>query len=138
LAPADNLKYGGYIIKDCQGTPDIILIATGSEVSISLNAADQLAARDVKARVVSLPSTDLFDKQSRGYRDSVLPPAVTTRLGVEAAASLGWDRYVGPEGATICIDRFGESAPGTVMMEKFGFHADNIVKVALQQIGKRS
>lgn len=137
LAAADNLRFGGYIVKDCQGTPDIILIATGSEVSITLEAAEQLSAKGVKARVVSMPSTDLFDKQSRQYRDSVLPPAVTSRLAVEAASSFGWDRYVGPEGRTICLDRFGESAPGPVMMEKFGFSADNIVKIALEQIGER-
>ncbi len=134
LAKADNLKYGGYVLQDCKGIPDIILIATGSEVYITLDAAEKLGKQGVKARIVSMPSTDIFDKQTKKYKDSVLPPKVTKRLGVEAASSFGWDRYVGPEGATICIDRFGESAPGPVMMKKFGFTPDNIVKASQQTV----
>jgi len=136
LALADNLKYGAYVIKDCEGTPDILLIATGSEVQISLEAADTLAGTGVKVRVVSMPSHKLFDAQKQAYKDSVLPPKVTKRLAVEAASPLGWDKYVGPQGATICIDKFGASAPGAVMMEKYGFSAGNIVKQALKLLGK--
>ncbi|HEX5744242.1 MAG TPA: transketolase [Candidatus Saccharimonadales bacterium] len=138
LAKADNLKYGGYVIKDCKGTPDIILIATGSEVCITLDAAEELSKQGVKARVVSMPSTDIFDSQPQKYKDSVLPPTVTKRLAVEAASPLGWDRYIGPEGATITIDKFGDSAPGPVMMEKFGFTPANIVKQANKLLGKKS
>ena len=136
LAPADNLKYGAYVIEDCDGTPDILLIATGSEVQISLEAADTLAETGVKARVISMPSQKLFDAQKQAYKDSVLTPKVAKRLGIEAASPLGWDKYIGPEGATICIDRFGASAPGAVMMEKYGFSAENIAKQALKLLGK--
>jgi transketolase len=135
LAPASGLAKGAYVVKDCDGKPDIILIATGSEVSISLEAADKLAA---KVRVVSMPSTNLFEQQSQSYKDSVLPPKVTKRLAVEAASPFGWDRYVGPAGATVTLDRFGASAPGAVMMEKYGFTADNIVKQAVKLLEKES
>jgi transketolase len=135
LAPASGLAKGAYVVKDCDGKPDIILIATGSEVSISLEAADKLAA---KVRVVSMPSTNLFEQQSQSYKDSVLPPKVTKRLAVEAASPFGWDRYVGPAGATVTLDRFGASAPGAVMMEKYGFTADNIVKQAVKLLEKGS
>ncbi len=136
LAPADNLKYGAYVIRDCDGTPDILLIATGSEVHISLEAADALAGKGVKARVISMPSQKLFDAQKQAYKDAVLPPKVTKRLAVEAASALGWDKYVGPEGGIICIDSFGASAPGAVMMEKYGFSAANITQKALKLLGK--
>jgi transketolase len=138
LAEADNLKYGGYVLQDCKGTADIILIATGSEVHITLEAADELTKQGVKVRVVSMPSTDLFDAQPQKYRDTVLPPKITKRLAVEAASPLGWDKYVGPEGGTITIDKFGESAPGPVMMEKFGFTPANIVNQTLKLLGKKS
>lgn len=138
MASADNLKFGGYVLKDYDGSPDIILIATGSEVLIALEAAEQLAAKNIKARVVSMPSTDLFDKQSQAYRDSVLLPKVTKRLAIEAASAFGWDRYTGPDGDTICIDEFGASAPGPVMMEKYGFSADNIVKRAIKLSGDKT
>ena len=132
LAPARNLRKGAYVIKDCPGTPDIILIATGSEVTITLDAASKLEKNGIKACVVSMPSTDIFDRQSQSYKDSVLPPKITKRLGIEAASSFGWDRYVGPDGAILSIDQFGASAPGDVMMEKYGFSANNIVKQALK------
>jgi transketolase len=134
LAAASNLRYGGYTVKDCAGTPDILLIATGSEVSIALEAADQLAEKDVQARVISMPSTDLFDCQSQNYKDSVLPPRVTKRLVIEAASPFGWDKYTGPGGETICMDEFGDSAPGAVMMAQYGFSADNIVKRAVKLV----
>jgi transketolase len=132
LAPANNLSRGAYVIKDCSETPDILLIATGSEVLITLEAAELLAAKNVQARVISMPSTDLFDRQTQAYKDSVLPPKLTKRLAIEAASAFGWDRYIGAHGATICIDEFGDSAPGAVMMEKYGFTPDNIVKRAVK------
>lgn len=135
LAAADNLAKGGYVVQEYEGTPDLLLIATGSEVSICLEAADTLSDKGVKARVVSLPSMELFEHQSQAYRDAVLPPKVTKRLAVEAASSYGWDRYIGPHGATICLDRFGASAPGAVMMEKYGFNASNVVKQAMKLMG---
>ncbi|HXE09998.1 MAG TPA: transketolase [Verrucomicrobiae bacterium] len=130
LASADKLRFGGYVLKDVQGTPDIVLIATGSEVSITLEAATVLAKDGIKARVVAMPSTDLFDGQSQKYRDSVLPPKVSARLAIEAASPLGWAKYVGERGGTLCLTTFGASAPGPVMMEKYGFTSANVVKRA--------
>ena len=132
LAAADNLGLGAYILKDCPGPPDILLIATGSEVAITLAAADQLDKQDVSSRVISMPSTELFEKQTAGYKAKILPPAVPSRLAVEAASTFGWAKYVGEAGDTISIDEFGASAPGAVMMEKFGFTPQNIVKRALK------
>jgi transketolase len=127
-----DVACGAYVVKDCDGTPDLILIATGSEVSITLEAADKL---DAKVRVVSMPSTNLFEQQSQSYKDSVLPPKVTKRLAIEAASPFGWDRYAG---ATLCLDRFGASAPGMVMMEKYGFTPDNIVKHVVKLLEDKS
>lgn len=138
LAPAKDANRGAYVIKDAGGTADIILIATGSEVSIALEAAETLAGKKIQARVVSMPSTKLFEQQDKTYKDSVLPPKITKRLGIEAASAWGWDRYVGPDGTTICLDEFGASAPGTVMMKKYGFTADNIIKQAVKLLGSRS
>lgn len=130
LASANNLKYGAYVIKDCAGKPDIILTATGSEVPLALEAAETLAKDKVNVRVVAMPSTELFEKQSQKYRDSVLPPAIKKRLVVEAASPFGWQKYAGPDGVIMGIDKFGASAPGGVMMEKYGFTAANVVKQA--------
>ncbi|PLZ32167.1 transketolase, partial [Fischerella thermalis WC542] len=121
---------GAYILSDSEGTPDIILIGTGSEVFLCVDAAAKLRAEGKKVRVVSMPSWELFDAQSESYRESVLPKAVKKRLAVEAASSFGWCRYLGDEGAMISVDRFGVSAPGGVIMEKFGYTVDNVVKKA--------
>ena len=121
---------GGYVLKDCSGTPDILLIATGSEVQLAMQAADKLEADGVKARVVSLPSADVFDAQDDAYRESVLPSAVTARVAVEAGVTNGWWHYVGPQGRVIGIDRFGESAPAGELFEHFGFTTENVVAVA--------
>lgn len=136
IAAADRLRFGGYILKDVRGKPDIILIATGSEVHITLEAADRLAKAGTKARVVAMPSTDLFDQQTKKYRDSVLPPAVSKRLAIEAASPFGWSKYVGDEGDTLCLDTFGASAPGPIMMEKYGFTAANVVRRAKALLAK--
>ncbi len=121
---------GAYVLKDCDGTPDVVLIATGSEVAISVAAAEQLAAEGIKARVVSMPCTDVFDAQDSAYKDAVLPPKVSARVAVEAGVTETWWRYVGPAGRVIGLDRFGESAPANQLFEHFGFSADNIVAVA--------
>ncbi|MDF5724175.1 MAG: transketolase [Rhizonema sp. PD37] len=126
----EGVTKGGYILADSEGTPDIILISTGSEVYMCVEAADKLSAEGKKVRVVSLPSWELFDKQSAEYRESVLPKSVTKRLVVEAASSFGWHRYIGTEGAMISVDTFGVSAPGPVALEKFGYTVDNIIAKA--------
>jgi len=123
-----DIARGGYVLKDCDGAPDILLIATGSEVALAVAAAGDLAAADVKARVVSMPSTDAFDRQDAGYRESVLPTGVK-RVAIEAGVTGGWWRYVGDGGRVIGLDRFGESAPANELFEHFGFTASNVVAV---------
>ena len=119
---------GGYVLSDVEGTPDVILIATGSEVGITTGARDLLAARGVKARVVSMPCTELFDRQDKAWRDSVLTPGIR-RVAVEAGSTMGWYKYVGLDGAVVGIDRFGESAPGPAVMKFFGFTAEHVAEV---------
>ena len=121
-----NIRKGGYILKDCDGTPDVIIIATGSEVALATGAAEQLGSK--KVRVVSMPSTNVFDAQDEDYRETVLPGNVTARVAVEAAVTGGWYKYVGLNGAVVGIDRFGESAPAGQLFELFGFTVDNVVK----------
>ncbi|MDB9435761.1 transketolase [Dolichospermum lemmermannii CS-548] len=126
---------GAYTIVDSQGTPDIILIGTGSEVSLCVSAAEKLTAVGKKVRVVSMPSSTLFDTQDAAYKESVLPKAVTKRLSVEAASSFGWHKYIGSEGDTVSIDTFGASAPGGICLEKFGFTVDNVLAKAKALLG---
>lgn len=121
---------GGYVLKDCDGAPNIVLIATGSEVELAVSAADALAADGIKARVVSMPCTDVFDAQDAGYRESVLPAAVTARVAIEAGVTEGWWRYVGTQGQVVGLDRFGASAPADELFEHFGFTTENVVAVA--------
>ena len=125
-----NVARGGYILKDCDGTPEVILIATGSEVGITVEAADKLAAAGTKVRVVSMPSTDAFDKQDAAYRESVLPKAVSARVAVEAGIADYWFKYVGLNGAIIGMHSFGESAPADLLFKEFGFTVDNVVAQA--------
>jgi len=129
-AQVANIAKGGYILRDSEGTPDVILIATGSEVGITVKAAEQLSAEGVKVRVVSMPSTSLFDEQDAAYRQSVLPLEVTARVAVEAAHADYWYKYVGFDGRTVAMTTFGESAPGDVLMDYFGFTVENIVNTA--------
>lgn len=131
----EGVAKGGYAVIDCEGTPDIILIGTGSEVSLCVTAAEKLTAEGKKVRVVSMPSTDLFDAQDAPYRESILPKAVIKRLVVEAGTSFGWHKYIGTEGDAVSIDRFGASAPGPVCLEKFGFSADNVYAKAKALLG---
>jgi transketolase len=121
-----NIERGGYVLKDCEGTPEAIIIATGSEVDLAMQAADQLGGK--KIRVVSMPSTNVFDAQDEAYRESVLPSAVTARVAVEAGVTDGWVKYVGLSGKVIGINSFGESAPAGDLFKHFGFTAENVVK----------
>jgi transketolase len=127
---------GGYIVQDSSGTPDVILIATGSEVGLAMDASAKLLEQNVSARVVALPCWDIFETQPLAYRESVLPSHIRARVGIEAAASFGWERYVGLDGKTVTLDRFGASAPDSEVFEKLGFNVDNVVKTALEVIKK--
>ncbi|UPH89266.1 transketolase [Synechococcus sp. NB0720_010] len=127
---ADHVAKGGYILEDSNGTPDLILIGTGTELDLCVQAAAQLRAEGKNVRVVSMPCVDLFEEQDAAYRESVLPAACRKRLVVEASSSFGWHKYTGFEGDTVSIDRFGASAPGPLLMEKFGFTVDNVVAQA--------
>ena len=132
LAPAAGTARGAYVLIDAvQGAPaELILIATGSEVSLALAAHQQLSGEGVRSRVVSMPSWELFEAQPIEYRDTVLPPAMWARVSVEAASSFGWERYVGPTGAIIGVDSFGASAPGPVVMAHYGFTVEHVVATA--------
>lgn len=131
-ASAEGVRKGGYILKEAQGgKAAVILIATGSELSLAAEAADQLEADGVPTQVVSLPSWELFDAQPQAWRDKVLPPSIKKRLAIEAGASQGWHRYVGDGGDMLTIDRFGASAPGSLVLEKYGFTVENVVAMAL-------
>jgi transketolase len=131
----DAVAKGAYVLSDSEGTPDLILIGTGSEVKLCVEAAEQLRANGTKVRVVSMPSWELFDAQDAAYQESVLPKAVTKRLAVEAGISMGWCRYVGAEGDVISVDRFGASAPGGTVMKEFGYTTENVVSRAKALLG---
>ncbi|MBU1154887.1 MAG: transketolase, partial [Proteobacteria bacterium] len=133
---AKGVAKGAYVLTDCDGTPELILMATGSEVTLALAAAEKLASKGVLVRVVSMPCWEIFEAQDKEYQDKVLPPKVTARLAIEAGVSLGWERWVGSQGAVIGVDRFGESAPGPMVMDKLGFNLDNVVDTALELIQK--
>jgi transketolase len=131
----ENTAKGAYILSDSDGMPDLILIGTGGELHLCVDAAEQLRSEGKKVRVVSMPCWELFDAQDEAYRESVLPKAVTKRLAVEAGSSFGWCRYLGSEGRSISIDRFGASAPGEVCLEKFGYTVENVVAQAKSLLG---
>ena len=132
FAAADGLRRGAYVLADPpDGRPDLVLIGTGSEVSLAVAAREKLSERKIQARVVSMPSWELFDLQPKEYRDSVLPASIKRRVAVEAALPQGWHRYVGDGGDVIGIERFGASAPGNVVMEKLGFTVNHVVERAL-------
>jgi len=136
-APASGLVQGAYILADSQtGQPEVILIGTGSEVSLCVAAYEQLTSQGIKTRVVSMPSWELFEQQDQPYRDQVLPPAVTARVAVELASTFGWEHYVGPTGTIIGMTTFGASAPLKVLQKEFGFTKERIVEAALQQLGQ--
>jgi transketolase len=127
-----NVRRGGYVLKDCAGTPEVILIATGSEVALAVEAAAALEQSGRRVRVVSMPSTNVFEAQDAAYRDAVLPPNVALRVAIEAAAPETWWRYVGPKGGVVGMTSFGASAPAKDLFKHFGFTVDNVVKTVQQ------
>jgi transketolase len=136
-AAASGLARGAYILADVPGgNPEVILIGTGSEVALCLEAYEQLSKEGIKPRVVSMPSWELFDDQDKEYRDSVLPPQVKARVSVEEASDFGWCKYTGTDGHNICIETFGASAPIKQLLKKFGFRAEHIVAAAKDQIAR--
>jgi transketolase len=138
FAAAEGLRRGAYVLADApNGKPEIILIATGSEVGLIAAAREKLQKRKIPVRLVSMPSWELFDAQPSSYRESVLPPSTRARLAVEAGATQGWSKYVGDQGGVIGVDRFGASAPGEVVMREFGFTVDNVYKHAMKLIDQK-
>lgn len=128
LAPPSGLQRGAYVISEAgNGRPEAVLIGTGSEVQLALEAQKQLATKNIFARVVSMPSWELFEQQPKDYRESVLPPSIKARVSIEAGVTLGWQKYVGDAGIAIGLDRYGASAPGKVIFEKLGFTVENVV-----------
>jgi len=132
----DGLSRGAYVLSDSDEKPHLILIATGSEVHIALEAQNRLSREGVAVRVVSMPSWELFEKTEQEYKDQVLPPDVPVRIAVEAGQPMGWKHYVGDSGSIIGITDFGASAPGGTVMEKFGFTPENVVEKALALLKK--
>ncbi len=133
VADFEGIRKGGYVLSDCDGDADIILIATGSELDLAVKAQAALAEDNISARVVSMPSTNVFDRQDQAYKDSVLTPGVK-RVAIEAGVTDFWRKYVGLEGGVVGIDTFGESAPGGVLMEYFGFTVENVVKTVVETL----
>lgn len=129
-ACAENLEKGAYVLSDCEGKPDLIFIATGSEVQLALAAQEELIKEKINTRVVSMPSWELFEKQSDEYKEKVLPKNVKKRISIEAGSALGWHKYVTDEGISIGIDEFGKSAPIDDLMKEFGFTVENVIKKA--------
>jgi transketolase len=138
MAPADQLALGAYVLNNQDSSkPDLILMATGSEISVALAAMEKLKIRGISTRVVSIPSWELFERQTLAYRNQVLPPEITARLAVEAASPQGWHRYVGEQGTIVGLDHFGASAPDKVLFEKFGLTVDHVVEKALELLGDK-
>ena len=136
-APASGVAKGAYVLADAAGgNPEVILIATGSEVSLAAQAHEMLVAQGIRSRVVSMPSWDIFEHQTQEYRDSVLPPGIKARVAVEQASTFGWERYVGDTGRVIGMETFGASAPLKELQKKFGFEPENVVAVAKELLGK--
>src|SRR5581483_9086857 len=132
-----DVAKGAYIISEADGgSPDVVLIGTGSEVSLCMRAQEKLQGYGVKARVVSMPSWFLFEKQDEAYRESVLPKAVRKRVTVEAGSSFGWHRWAGDEGVVIGIDRYGASAPGDQVLRNLGMTVEHVTSAALRLLGK--
>jgi transketolase len=125
---------GAYILKDTEGEPDVILMASGSEVELIMKAAEQLTAKGVKARVVSMPCIELFERQSEQYKQSVLPDSVRARVAVEALSSFGWHKYTGLDGKVVSIDHFGASAPADILFREFGFTSDVVTAAAMETL----
>ncbi len=137
-APAKNVEKGGYVLADCQGAPQVILMGSGAEVHLALAAQKILAEKGIMARVVSMPSWEIFEAQDKAYQESVLPPKVRARVSVEAGSTMGWEKYIGENGVAIGINRFGASAPGNIVLEKMGFTAEKVVDAAKTAMAKSS
>jgi transketolase len=140
LASAVGVTRGAYVLHDADtgsSTIELIFIATGSEVSLALDAQKQLAEEGISSRVVSMPSWELFEAQTKEYRDAVLPPNVHSRVSIEAGSPFGWERYVGPAGAIIAVNRFGASAPGPIVLQHYGFTMENVVAVAKALLARK-
>jgi transketolase len=136
-AAASGVARGAYILAEApSGKPDVLLLATGSEVSLCLEARERLGAEGIGARVVSMPSWEVFEEQPEEYRDSVLPPEIAARVSIEAASTFGWAKFTGPKGAILGMRSFGLSAPMKVVAEHFGFEPDHIVTAAREQVAK--
>jgi len=136
-AAASGVARGAYVLVDAPGgRPDVILIASGSELSLAVEAHGRLLAEGIHARVVSMPSWELFDQQSQEYRDSVLPPGVTARVAVEQGSTLGWERYVGSGGRVVGMRTFGASAPLKALQKKFGFEPERVATLAKELVAK--
>jgi transketolase len=138
-ASAAGVARGAYVLADAKdGAPEIILIATGSEVSLAIDAYEKLKSDGIRCRVVSMPSWDIFEDQPQAYREAVLPPQVTARIAIEQGSTLGWDRYVGPRGKVIGMKTFGASAPLKELQRKFGFEPERIVDLAREMLACRN
>src|SRR6185437_3354950 len=136
-APASGVARGAYVLADAsRGNPEVILIASGSEVSLAVEAHEKLITEGIRSRVVSMPSWDIFEDQTQEYRDSVLPPSLVARVAVEQASTFGWERYIGNRGRMIGMKTFGASAPLKELQKKFGFEPDQIVAAAKQLLTK--
>jgi transketolase len=136
-ASASGVAHGAYVLADAPGgKPEVILIATGSEVSLTVQAHEALLSDGVRSRVVSMPSWEIFEHQPEEYQDSVLPPQVTARVAIEQASSFGWERYVGRGGQLVCMKTFGASAPLKELQRHFGFEPDHVVAAAKKLLGK--
>jgi transketolase len=136
-APAEGVMQGAYILSEAKGgKPDLILIATGTEVQWAVGAQPVLEEQGIKTRIVSMPCWELFEEQDKSYREKVLPSGVRKRLAIEAATPLGWQKWVGDEGDVIGVETYGASAPAEIIFEKYGFSVDNVVQRALALVGK--
>jgi transketolase len=137
FAPASSVAKGAYVLADAEGgKPDVILIATGTEVQHIVAAGETLKAEGIKVRLVSMPCWELFEQQDAAYKESVFPASVTARVSIEMASTLGWDRYVGPKGKIIGMHSFGSSAPLKDLLKKFGFGPEQVVKAAKEVMGR--
>jgi len=137
-APASGVAQGAYVLADAPGgKPEVILIASGSELILAVNAHEKLLSEGIRSRVVSMPSWDIFENQPRKYRNSVLPPDVVARVAVEQASTFGWERYVGGSGRTIGMETFGASAPLKELQRKFGFEPERVVLAAKELLGRQ-
>jgi transketolase len=137
FAPASGVAKGAYVLADAEsGKPDVLLLGTGSEVSLCVEAYEELTRSGIRARVVSMPSWELFERQPEEYRNSVLPPSIKARVAVEQASTLGWCRYVGLDGAILGMKTFGASAPLKVLQKEFGFTTDHVVQAAKAQLAR--